>query len=251
MEAQLPGFKPAVGIVGRASQSAAADGADIHPLPAVCQTVHIPQEHHGIGQQMVGEENGLRPLQVGIAGHDGGLILLRLVQNGIDKGFDQLGDFVHLAAQVHPQIQGHLVVPGAGGVELLAHISQALGQHLLHKHMDILAGKVKFQRAGIQVVQNSLQAVDEGIGFLLGDNLFRTQHCSMGHRAGDILLIHLAVKANGGIEIIRNAVYNAGSPSGPHLRHSFLLLMLQVPSSPFRGTRDKVVYYSLPCSLSA
>ena len=51
---------------------------------------------------MVGEENGLRPLQVGIAGHDGGLILLHLVQNGIDKGFDQLGDFVHLAAQVHP-----------------------------------------------------------------------------------------------------------------------------------------------------
>ena len=169
---------------------------------------------------MVPEQNGLSPLQMGVAGHNDPQVLLRLIHNRLQQLLDQVADLINFRAQVHPQIQGHLVIPGPGGVELLAHIPQPLGQHLLHKHMDILAGVVKVQFSRFQVVQDSLQSLDQGIRLLLGQDALGPQHGGVGHGAGDILLIQFAVKVDGGIEIIRNAADLAGRPSGPHFCHS-------------------------------
>ena len=215
VKAQLPRLKAPVGGVSRSRQGAGADGTDIHPLPAVAQTAEIPQEHHGIGHQVVGKQDGLRPLQVGVAGHDDALVILRLGDDRRKHILYQCGNLINLVFQVHSQIQRHLIVPAAGGVELLSHVPQPLGQHLLDEHVDVLAAEVKFQRPGFQIVQNPLQPVNELPGLGLGDDALGAQHGCVSHGAGDVLLIKFAVKADGGIEIIRDAADLAGRPSGP------------------------------------
>ena len=113
-------------------------------------------------------------------------------------------------------------------MKLLAHIPQPLGQHLLNEHVDILAAEVECQLAGIQIVQNSLKAVDELLGLPLGDDALGAQHGGMSHGAGDILSVHPAVKVDGGIEVVRNTVGFAGGPSGPHFFHNPVLVLLSL-----------------------
>ena len=100
---------------------------------------------------MVGKQNGLGPLQMGIAGQNHFLVGLRLSNHRFQHRFCKCGNLIDLLLQVHPQIESYLIVSASGGVKLLTHIAQALGQHLLHKHMDILAGHIEFQRAGVQI----------------------------------------------------------------------------------------------------
>ncbi|MBR0325831.1 MAG: energy-coupling factor transporter transmembrane protein EcfT, partial [Selenomonadales bacterium] len=55
----------------------------------------------------------------------------------------------------------------------------------------------------------------QGICIVLRNDAFACQHCCMGHRTGDIFFVHFAVKADGRVEIIRNAVGYAGCDTGP------------------------------------
>ena len=142
-------------------------------------------------------------------------VCFRLVGDGLNEVFDQGGDLIDLITQVHPDVQGHLIVPGAGGVELLAHITDAMGQDLLHKHVDIFTGHVEFQRAGVQVVQNARETLDELVGIFICNDMLGGQHGGVGHGAGDILPVHPAVKMDRGVEIVRDLLGCAVSPSGP------------------------------------
>ena len=111
-------------------------------------------------------------------------------------------------------------------MQFFAYIADPFSQHLLHKHMDIFTLQVDLQLAAVQIVQNALQTVNQGFRVLLGDDAFASQHCRVGHGTGDIFFIHFAVKADGRIEIIRNAVGNAGGDTGPHFCHKEKLLNL-------------------------
>ena len=194
---QLP-----VGVVGGAGQGTAADGRHVQPSSAVREPSEISQQHHRIGHELVAEGNGLGPLQVGIARHDGGLVFLRLVAEDRGEAFGQRRDGVDLIPQVHAEIQRHLVVAAAGGVELFAHIAEALCQHRLHEHVDVLGLGVDGERAGREIVQDALQPVDELCGLVLGDDALCPQHGRAGHGAGNILLCHAAVKGDGGVKVV-------------------------------------------------
>ena len=165
---------------------------------------------------------------MGVAGENHGFVGLGLGNHRFQKLLYQAGDLVNFGTQIHPQVESHLVVPASGGMQLFAHIPQPLGQHLLDEHVDILAAEVKYQLAGIQILQNSLKAVDELLGLPLGDDALSPQHGGMSHGAGDILSVHPAVKVDGGIEIVRNAVGFAGGPSGPHFFHNPVLALLSL-----------------------
>ena len=60
----------AVNIIGRAGQRAGTEGRYIHPFAGIFQSGDVPQEHFGIGEQVVPEDDRLCPLQVGVARHD-------------------------------------------------------------------------------------------------------------------------------------------------------------------------------------
>ena len=104
-------------------------------------------------------------------------------------------------------------------MELFSHVPDAAGEHLLHKHMDILALHIKGELAGFQVFQDIRQSVNDLLCLCLGDDVFRPQHCRVGHGACDVLPEHPAVEMDGGIEIIRQLTGHAVRPPGPHFCH--------------------------------
>ena len=164
---------------------------------------------------MVAERDGLRALQMRIPRQDGRLVRLCLRGDGREQLLHERDDLLRLAAHVHAQVERHLIVAAARGVELFSYIAHALGQHLLDEHVDVLAAHVEFQRAGIQIVQNPLQRVDERRRVLLRNDALCAEHRRVRHAALDILPVHFTVKPDGRVEIIRNRIGYAGGPAGP------------------------------------
>ncbi len=54
-------------------------GRNIHAPDRILHAVNVAQEHHGIGHQVVAEGNGLRALQVRVAGQNVALVRLGLL----------------------------------------------------------------------------------------------------------------------------------------------------------------------------
>ena len=144
---------------------------------------------------------------------------LGLIGQRGDERLREGDDLVRLQAQVHAQVERDLIVAAAGGVQALAGVADALGEHLLDEHVDILGGRVDLQRAGFEVVQNRLQAVDNRVGVGLRDDVLRAEHGRVRHGAGDVLAVHAAVKADGGIEVIRDLIGVSGGSSCPKFAH--------------------------------
>ena len=85
----------------------------------------VPAPHLVIGQEVVGEQDRLGPLQVGVAGHDDALVPVGQAHPGQAQVGEIMDEALHLLRQVEAHVQGHLVVPAPGGVELLAHLARA------------------------------------------------------------------------------------------------------------------------------
>ena len=115
---------------------------------------------------------------------------------------DLADDRADLLLQVQPQIDGHLIIPAPGRMQTLAGIADALGQERLHIHVDILLIGGKFDLPRLDISQNRLQAGDDGVGIFFCNNAALAQHRRMGDGACDILPVHSAVKADGGVEVV-------------------------------------------------
>lgn len=68
-----------------------------------------------------------------------------------------------------------------GGVQLLAEVADARGEHLLDEHMDVLARGVERERAAVEIVEDALQRVDDGIGVRLREDVLRAEHRRVRH----------------------------------------------------------------------
>ena len=87
---------------------------------------------------MVGQNDRLGPLQMGVAGEDDVLVRLRLgEQRRHEPDYQALvpGDGV---PQIELEIQRHLIVPAAARVHLAAHRPHELGEPPLDGHVDVL-----------------------------------------------------------------------------------------------------------------
>ena len=87
-------------------------------------------------------------------------------------------------------------------MQALAGIADALGQERLHIHVDILLISGKFDLPRLDISQNRLQTGDDGVGIFFCNNAALAQHRRMGDGACDILPVHPAVKADGGVEVV-------------------------------------------------
>jgi len=205
-EAQgLGGLEP-VDVIGGGGQSAGPQGALVQPLQAVLQPGHVPLEHVGVGHHVVAEGGGLGPLQVGVAGHDGvGVLLGPLHQHllQIQNLVDDDGDFL---LHIQPGVHRHLVVPGPGGVQALARVADALGEQGLNVHVDVLVIHREFHLVGLDVGQDGLQAVYNGLHLVLLDDALLAQHLGVGDGAGDVLLVQPGVKLDGGVKVVHQCV---------------------------------------------
>ena len=219
-------LKTTVGVVGGSCKRTASNGGTVHTGAAVCKTLQIAQQHHGIRHQMVSKGDGLCSLKMGIAWQNGTLVRLCLARNGSDELTHRIHNGIAFLAQIHTQIQRHLIVAATRRMKLFAHIADTRRQLLLHEHMDILTGKIERQLATFQVLKDARKTVDKLFRLGLGNDALRAQHRGVRHASRDILLIHLTVEPNGRIEIVRQLVSSTVGSSRPHFCHNLLLKKL-------------------------
>ena len=151
----------------RPRQRAGAERTLIHPRAAVFQPRDIAPEHTAVGQKMLCKCDRLRPLQMRIAGHHGILILSSQLDERFLQRQQHRFDRTGLAAQIHPEIQCHLIVAASGRVQALACVADALRQKRLDIHVDILVLSAERNLARLDVKQNLLQAGTDGLRVIL------------------------------------------------------------------------------------
>ena len=175
---------------------------------------------------MLGKGDGLRPLEMGVAGHHGGLVLLRLTAEDRLQLQQLPHDDGDLLPDVHPEVQGHLVIAAAGSVEPLPRVADPGGEQGLHVHVDVLVVGGECRLPRLDVCQNVLQTTGDGGGVLFGDDAAVRQHGGVGHGAGNVLPVQPLVKADGGVEFIHQQVGVFLKASAPEF-HKLLFLSWQ------------------------
>ena len=68
---------------------------------------------------------------------------------------------LQLVAQVEAHVEGHLVVAGAGGVQLAADRADALDEPRLDVHVDVFEADLELEVAGLDVGEDRLQPGDD------------------------------------------------------------------------------------------
>ena len=164
---------------------------------------------------MVAEGDGLGPLQMGITWHDGAGMRQGLVAQDPDQIAQLTPQGRHRPPQVQADVQRHLVVAAAPGVQALARVPDAGGQLALDEGVDVLRLRVDDECPRAQVGGDARQSIPDGLPVGGGEDPLLRQHGGVGHAARDILLRHSAVKGNGGIEVVGFLIDFLLKPSGP------------------------------------
>ena len=201
--------------IGGGGQGTAAQRRDIQAAQSVGQAVKIPQKHFRISQEMMPEGDGLGPLEVGVARHDGGGMRLRFAAEHPDELPELILQAGHRVSKGQAEIQRHLVIPAAAGVQPLARIPDPGSQLPFHKGVDILGVRIDFERSRGEVGRDGGKALPNLLSILCREDALLLEHGGVGHAPGDILLSHAAVEGDGGIEIVGFLVDILLEPAGP------------------------------------
>ena len=194
---QLAGHGCGIERVGRPGEGGRAEGADAGALFAVGHALDVAAEHPGIGEQVMGEADGLRGLEVGAAGEDG---VLMFFGAGHVYGGQFAGEALPFAEPVgdeQAEVERDLIVAAAARVELLAHVAHEFGEAAFDVHVDVFQFFFPLEGAVLDFRAHGGEAGDELIGFLGADDALPGQHTRVGARAGDILLVQGPVVGNG------------------------------------------------------
>ena len=138
---------------------------------------------------MMGEDDGLRRLQVREAGHD----RLHMVPRQRDQRGHHAGqpfvDGVDAVAQPQADVRRHLVVARPAGVQLLAGVADERRQAVLDVHVDILERRVPCKLAGVDFGADGRQAIDDGAMVLGVEGADLEQHVGVGDGALDVVVV--------------------------------------------------------------
>ena len=167
----------------------------------------------------MGQEDRLRPLQVGVARHDQVLVFtspidyncLKLAQQGADGGDLVLDEEVHIG--------DHLVVARARRMQLAAHRTDQFGQPLLNVQMNIFEHLPKWERPGDYFSLYLLEARDNLLRLRHRDDPLPPEHAGVGDGSAKILAPQAPVKGEGRGEPLHRLIRLLGKPPAPELGH--------------------------------
>ena len=99
---------------------AAAEGTDVDTTKSIDEPLLVALQHLDVCEEMMGEIDRLRPLQMCVAGHDD----INITGGQIDESPLELLDFAAQAGdfvtEPESHVEGDLIIARAGGVELCA-----------------------------------------------------------------------------------------------------------------------------------
>ncbi len=228
VEAELLGHELPVDGEGGAGQGPGAQGQKIEAPQHIGHAPGVAANHLVVSQHVVGKEDRLGGLQVGVAGHDDGEVGFGLAQQRLLQLVEVAEDVLELVAQIQAHIGRHLVVAGAGGVQFAAHRADLLDEPGLDVHVDVFEADLEFEVARLDVGQNRFEAGDDLTGLVFADDVLFRQHPRVGDGALDVVAVHALVESDGGGEFFYELVGGLGKPAGPgFLAHALI--------APYRG----------------
>jgi hypothetical protein len=180
------------------------------------ETAAVAAQHLDVGQEVVREPYGLGALEVGVAGCNRVDVLLRLAQQAEAELVDRVDDPPARRQRVEAQVGRDLVVAAARGVQLLARLTDLLGELDLEVHMDVLEGGVEIDRALAELLLDDLQGGDDLVGLLDRDDPLAREHAGVGDGPGDIVRQEAPVERGGRVEACRVGVEPGAETSTTH-----------------------------------
>ena len=199
-EAQVLGDLFGVEGERRPGEGAGAQRGDVEAPPGVEDPVDVAAEGPGVGQQVVSQEHGLGPLEVGVAGQVGigrraGAFVEHLLEG--DNAACHLGELA-LGEQAH---RGrHLVVAAATGVQLAARRAGNLAHPPLDGGVDVLVAREEAERPVRQLVLDAVEGREEDAHLLFGQHAGPHESPHVGARAGYVVDRQPPVEADAGRE---------------------------------------------------
>ena len=147
----------------------------------------VAAEHLDVGEQMMRERDGLRALQMRIAGHDRREVAPREANQRGAKFGDQRDHGGQLVAQIQPQVERDLIVARTPGVQLAPGLADQRDQPALDREVDVFIGNVEFEQAPLDLIFDTLESADDRTHFAGLEQADFREHLRMRDRSANIV----------------------------------------------------------------
>ena len=131
----------------RPGQRAGPERRHVEAPPGGDQPVDVAGQRPAVGQQVVGQQDRLGPLQMGVAGQVGVPGLPARFEEHLLEVDDPAGPPEQRPLGEQPQVGGHLVVAAAAGVQPAADVAGDLGDPPLDGGVDVLVARLEHEGA--------------------------------------------------------------------------------------------------------
>ena len=160
----------------------------------------VAREHPEVRQQVVPEVHGLRPLQVGVAGHGPVGVLLGARQQRAHQRRDRRLGSARSLARVHRQVGRDLVVARTRCVQPSAHRPRDLRQSPLDRHVDVLVALLEREALLAQLALDRVEPRQQRVAVRAREDAAIGQHARVCARLGQVLWPQAPVKRKRGVE---------------------------------------------------
>ncbi len=253
-EAQVGGDQGGVDGQAGPGQGPAAEGHVVQPFPQVGQPFLVAAQHVVIGQEVVGHQDRLGPLKVGVARHGRALDRGGFFHQGRAEAPEPGAQAGGRRLEVEAGVQGHLVVAAAGGVELFPGRPDELDQGPLQVHVHVFQLGIPLELPGGHLSGQFLQALDQAPALGLGHQADRAQHPGMGLAALQVEEGQALVELHRGRQLFQAFIRGLGETAGPGFGggapgHGFSAPEELVDAQPQPGTADEAAGVALVVNL--
>ncbi len=200
-----------------AGQRPRPERRDVHAPARLHEPVGVPGEHLPVRQEVMGEEDRLGPLQMGVAGKDDPEKLFGPGDDGFLDLHEEPENLVDFIAQVQPEIDGNLVVAAAPRVQLSPDGADPADQATLDRHVDVLVREIEGKFPGIDLPADSQQTLDDPLRLGLRQDAPLSQHPRVGDAAGDVVPVEQDVVRDRSGELLDEPVGRAVEAPPPRL----------------------------------